>query len=1025
MKKIFRLIIPLTLILFGAVPANWFLNKKDVLINGVDTNFPLDPVVWFERRMYVWNSIANAGLDFSSSIAGLFFHSIQVFPYILGFSLQYTQIFSTVFWFSLIVISSYILARKIFPRKALVQLLFVNLYSFNIFLFNTWENIKVANLSIMASIPFALFILITLNENSVSKIKAAFCLVFVGIVVSGAGINPAYFISFFSVLVLYLISQILNTSRQEIIFKSKNLILLTIVILLVNAFWILPTSNYILKNIPTGESIGKIGFNNWVDSLSENTSLLNVMRMQGAWDWYAFDSITGLPLYIPYALNYFYNSIFILFSFLITGISMLGLLLYDKHKKHLSLFFGILLVIGIFLGAGTHPPTGDIYRWFLNHLPFFSLFRSPWYIFTPLLILAIAGLCSLFVERLFELKDRMTGYSSRTQLFIRIALNLSVAIMIIGNLLYCYPLVTGKIFRPNRHDGFFVKFPSYITDAGKWLSTDHNGRIIGYPDNEIEEFKWGYRGIESILALLVDRDVLFSPLNDPDSSVALLIREFYLNLKKGQIDSAKSIAAKLNIGLIHEKQDQKSITLPLPIQISNLAKTSFGAWNFYLFPNQQYLPKIFSTTNISLANFSSDISFVNALANKELLLNAEDEVVGKIPHISEISNKMILSRNLQLQDFEEFQLSPSRLANRLISRDLGKVIFTFEIPEDGVYQPMIEKYHLQDFGIDLSKGLELELDNTKVAWNARSSTESYLYLDPVFLSKGAHRVMLKLANSNLVKGGDFESGMTFDKGGEGKGEGVYEISEIAGNKFLSINNIDRADISADFKITSFDPLSVYYFEIKYKQIYGNNTNILMRQSNVNTIFKAQVERMPNHPEWKLASFYFDPVKADSNMYVELLAPHVSDPLGTKILYDDLKAHKVFTNKLLFMHMAEKEGTSLLSEPKVNFNKISPVEYQLDVTEAYKPHIIVFSENYSPDWKVEVTDKDGLKLKVKLLHFSANLYANAWYIEGVPSEYKLKISHNAQIFAWIGFAISSLTILTVAVMFIRSLKYGSR
>ena len=63
--------------LLGLTPLIWFYGKGSVFINGIDTNFPLDPWIWFQRRLYVWNSITNGGADFSSSTAGLFFHLIQ------------------------------------------------------------------------------------------------------------------------------------------------------------------------------------------------------------------------------------------------------------------------------------------------------------------------------------------------------------------------------------------------------------------------------------------------------------------------------------------------------------------------------------------------------------------------------------------------------------------------------------------------------------------------------------------------------------------------------------------------------------------------------------------------------------------------------------------------------------------------------------------------------------------------------------------------------------------------------------
>ena len=196
-----------------------------------------------------------------------------------------------------------------------------------------------ANLSLIAAIPAALAIMVSLNDKRIDKKRAAFISALIGIILSGSGINPSYFSVFFIILIVYFISSIINEfNLKTTIFLAKNFLLVSLVVILINLFWILPTANFIIKNISPSGSIDKLGFTNWVDSLSENTSLLNVMRVQGAWDWYAFDQITNLPLYIPYVLNYFYKFPFIVFSFLIPALAMIALIFRGENKRQLYLF---------------------------------------------------------------------------------------------------------------------------------------------------------------------------------------------------------------------------------------------------------------------------------------------------------------------------------------------------------------------------------------------------------------------------------------------------------------------------------------------------------------------------------------------------------------------------------------------------------------------------------------------------------------------------------------------------------------
>jgi len=983
-------------------PIIWFWGKGNILINGVDTNFPLNPLIWFIRRFYVWNSIVNAGADFSSSTAGLFFHFVQTLPFVLGFKLQSVELISLIFWFMLIVFSSFFLSRVIFPKRYLPQLLFTSFYSFNVYLFNTWENVKVTNLSLTAGIPLALGILILFDKGKITR-KSRFLLsILTGVVLSGTGINPSYFLSFFIIVFIYVVGRIIVFPNARIATLINFLPVLS-TITIVNIFWIFPTLNFILKGISIEGSIDNLGFTNWVDSLSENTSLFNVFRLQGAWDWYSVDDVTGLPLYIPYALNYFYRLPFIVFSLVAPILAILSLIFRKKENNYLYLGFSIMLLVGIFLGTGTHPPTGTVFRYLLDHVPFFSLFRSPWYIFTPLVTLAYAGFIGLLFDNIFEylqVKKQVIG---------KFLLGFLGIILLIGNLLYCYPLVTGKIFRPGRSDGFYINFPNYIFDAARWLKEeDSDRRIISYPDDEIENFKWGYRGIESILQLLTNREIIISSLNAPNSAVSRLIKEFYWRLKRQELDSVLKIAEKLNISHIFEKKDQGSLSPSLPLEITtNYESNKFDQWNFYKLPEGDITAKIFSPLNLTFSYpYSQGQIAISVLDSNNQIINPDDSGVAKIENISKITGKVVVAENLQAKSFQEFSLSVSKLSSRLVSRDLSRAEFQFEIQEDGFYQPVLEKYRLKDFGVDPEKSLGVLLDGKEMVLNIEGADDSFVFYKQVLLKAGPHKATFSLNNRNLIVGGDFEGGEVFKKGGYGEGEVSYEIKKGESGKYLEITNYGKAEPSADFTITDFDPFTPYYVEVRYKQIYGNNGVVIPEQNTSTTLVKAQNERLPNYPEWVKFSFYYDPVKTESEMKIFLISPFTTDPLGTKIDYDDLVVRKVFVNNLIFV----KKNDSLLVVSEVNFQKISPVLYRGSVDKAVGPHAIVFSENYSTEWKMKVFNERGQIIKMNLPHFSVNLYANGWFFENTPEKYFFEIYYQPQNLYSIGLTISGLVLL---------------
>ncbi len=1001
----------LILILFSLTPLVWFYGKGNVLISGVDTNFPLNPLMWFLRRFYTWNPIANAGLDFSSSTAGLFFHLIQVIPYSIGFSLQMVEIISLVFWFGVLVFSSYFFARTIISKRFIIQLLFVSLYCFNLYLFNTWENIKVGNLSLYGALPLGLAILYKLQKRELNLKGAFLYIVLTGIILSGSGINPAYFACFVLAVIIFLISNtILDFKFKKVLLLLKNAVIFLVVIVLTNFFWILPTSHFISTYLSPNQSIDKLGFTNWVDSLSENTSFLNVFRAQGAWDWYPVDGITQEPLYIPYSSLYFKNTLFVSFSFLLPLLAILSLIFLKKDKRSIYLMLSIFLLLSVFLGAGTHLPSGSIFRFFSSHVPFFSLFRSPWYIFTPFLIFSIAGLISLLFDYLFSLKE-----SNKKSLYLRIfskneafysyMLYGACIALILANLFYNYPLIKGTIYRPLRYDSFFVKFPSYIFESGKWLEENNKGRVISYPDDELENYKWGYRGIESLLNLIVDAETLYRPLNDVQAPAVKLVDVFYKYLGRGQISAANAIAKKLAISKILEKKDQNSLALDLKDKLSSYKVNEFGLWKFYSLPDDVTFDKIYTSSEYAYA-YPVDERYkgIALLDGGEVLLNPQDSIVKQNVSLSNPGKTVILSSNSQTTDYINFIKGPSKLSSRLLERFVSLVLFEFSIPEKNFYQPVLERYRLEDFGISTSDPLQVEIDGENKVLTISSINDSLVFFNGIEFEKGNHSILMPLKNDNLIK-----NFINLDPNAK-EGEGLITAPTEDNEQVLSIFNNTGKDTFLVYKINDFDPLRNYLIKLKYRQVYGNDAVVFVTQKVSSGLVKVQVERMPHHPDWNNFSFFFEPVKTKSDLEIRLAAPETPDPLGTTVFYSSLSVQKIFDNNLFLISESSPSSTNRT----VTFQKKSPIEYKGEVKNVAGKHTLVFSENFSENWGLEIFDKNGDKISKDLLHFSVNYFANGWFID-MPNDYNFRIFYKPQILFWLGLGVSAI-VLSISVFF---------
>jgi hypothetical protein len=992
MKRFERILTIGFLIILSLTPLIWFIGKRGILINGVDTNFPLDPAIWFARRFFAWQAVNNLGSDFSAGSAGLFFHFIQFLPFRLGFALQSVEIFSLVFWFFLIVFSTWFFARLILPNKRLPQIVFVTLFTLNIYMFNSWENVKVANLALVAAIPMGLSILLLLRENKIKRSTSYLFAMFTGIVLSGAGINPAYIICFFLILFIFVLAEVLNDFRDKrlVIERIKDFLFIGIFITLANLFWILPTINFIFGTITSNNSIGSLGFTNWVDSLSQNTSLVNVTRMMGAWDWYSLDSTTNLPLYIPYATRYFFNPFFIAFSFIIPSIAFIAFSLKRKIVNFLYLVFAILLVIGIFLTSGTHPPTGDLFAFFARHIPFFSLFRSPWYIFAPLVGLSIAGLVSMFF---YELENR---FSKR-----KVAQTLSV-VFVVCMLIYSYPLVLGKIFRPNFNGTFYLKFPDYVFQTHDWLiKTPARGRILSYPDDNIEKFKWGYSGVDSILGLMSDREVVDASLNDTTSPFALSVSEFYNSAKKGESIKAKNLADKFGVGQIFYKKDEVSLTTVLPDSMSSSKAINFGEWSFYNFPSDEKpTPKIYATTCCFLSYPNSDSALNLTLLNRnQSLINPNDSIL-KNTNLVTTSGAIIHSTNSQLTDFTTMDSGTSYLKSRLLFRDLGTVQFDFNAVQSGIYKPVLQKYGIDDFGVINQNSINLQLDGKNQTWNILKMDDSYLYFSPINITSGKHSVIITLKNRNAIDINNFTK----------VGDGSFDYAD---GVFTMLNKSNK-DIYFQFPIMRFDPSAYYLIALSYKQTYGNNAQVLMDQRSHSTLFKEQTQSMPDYPEWIPFSFYYHPIQTQSDFTIGLEAPQTKDVLGTKVSYKDVAVYKVFTNDLFF----EKDAENNLSTPNVSFKENSPITYSGEVMDVNSSHVILFNESYSPQWQLHLEGAQN----AKATHFTINSFANAWYIEGAPGDYKFTITYKPQSLLKVGYILTGISVLAVLSYYIYEKRY---
>lgn len=949
--------------LFCFTPVLWFVGRDpNVLINGLDTNFPLDPLVWFGRRLFVWNNIVNAGTDFSSSTAGLFFHFIQLVPFVLGFSLKNVEIFSMIFWFSMVVASSFILARSITPRSKLAQIVFVALYAFNVYLFNTWENVKVANLSLVASLPLFIAVVYLWINNTIALKRALLVLLIASILAMGSGINPAYFlVTALAVLI------------EGFMLKNVKIPALSILILsAVNLFWILPLFNFLL--VSGTSNLEGLGLTNWLESLSKDTSITNVVRLQGAWDWYALDKY-GMPQYLPYTLNYLYNPPFVIFSFAAPVLAVVSFLFANAKKKFWYVFFGILAVLGIFLGVGAHQPTGRLFVFLYEHIPFLSFFRSPWYIFTPLLVISYSGLIGLLFEELHErFINKPFGWIVGVLGFIFLVLY--------G--IYNYPLINGKIFRPDK-DGFYVSFPQYLWDAKEWLDkseSSENKRIIAYPDDDLETFSWGYKGTESILGLFADREIIAPSFNVSSKTFGFLLKDFYSHVKRGEYESAAAVLNFFGADTIFYKKDSPTLSPAITENIKKIAdSTDFGEWSFMKVRKEInkkiYLPKAIYN-NLSYPDES--VFQVPLLADGAAVVNGTiDSEVAKIP---ESGSYLSLARAY------DYGSENNELSN------IQKYGWT--LPKDGVFNLSIEKLEIG------AGGVSVKIDGIEINRQLIGEREAFIEIGPLKLEKGNHVAQITYPKQeNLMKISDFSQYIA----GTNLREEEYPSDT---KRTLMAFNPANEEKTIKLPVENFNPFIRYAVGFDYKYIYGSVPILDIVQSAPTAPVKSHSVYTGSSIDWESKHDIFRPVETNSKLEIIIRMPPNNFGGKSKMYFENIFIERIYDNKVFVVEKAEE---TVLPD-SIAFTKVNPVKYEIAVTVSEKKNSgvnLVFLEGFSKDWVL--TPKDNRE-GFKTLHYMVNGYANGWYIPQRSGSLNYVIYYRPQRIFQIGLAVSLATILSI-------------
>lgn len=467
------------LVCISLIPLAWF--PEGYIVTGHDAAYPINIAETFRNRLFAWNSQQNFGYDNTPHLGAIPIHGVEALFHSIGLPLARAQQFSFVFWFLVMGLSAYYFAYsfrntisfRFFPLLSAI------IYIINFYLIALWRYGSITTFSAYCALPVILAFVIAALQDRTSVLKAGIAISLAAMVFNGGG---GLSIPLFGALLISVISAVSYFSFLEgkSAWKSviKKTILLCIFIVVfsafLNAYWLFPFIHYAVSNFTKGLEAngGAAGVLVWTDSVSKNTSLINLFRLQGIPEWY--DNAVH-----PFANSYLTNPFLITASFLFAPLAYASLLFAKEiRQKKLILYFIILSLIAIFFSAGTHPPTGWLFAQFMLHVPGFVIFRSAQYKFVPALYLSFSVLISFTLNYLLYKTSMLERFKMLPSRVARIVVVFACILFVLG---YHWPYFGTNFFQYSPPLTTLLKVPEYVFAYDEWINdhlNDNNRTLI-------------------------------------------------------------------------------------------------------------------------------------------------------------------------------------------------------------------------------------------------------------------------------------------------------------------------------------------------------------------------------------------------------------------------------------------------------------------------------------------------------------------------------------------------------------------
>ena len=988
------------IIVVAILPLTWFGSAR--LFTGTDINFPLNPIARFTGLFSLWDARTQTGQDQSVLLTTMPFDAVQALVKTTGASITIVEKAELVFWLGTIALAVAFFMNQLFADQSDRARIWgitlgVAVYIFNPFLIDRINEIDVATLGAMVAMPIIFGCALAVWNKRIKPWRAAIGATFASLVGAGLFANPPLVLVILIFSIGFILIGLLTNNRSGNFRFIQFIFFFLLLFSLINLWWLLPYAQS-LRTLAGSSSGGLGGLNllNWIDGVSKHNSFWNVLRMQGAWDWY--ETGIGGVLYVPFASIYQNSKIFLGLSLVLPAGALLSVLSLRKatwSQRILWIFLAISLVISLIYSMGTFNSAS---RWLYGHtaniIPFFSLIRSPWYKFGYVTTLAYSTLIAWLS---IWLANRIPNRWLRSGV---------LGALMIAIVVYAFPLINGQryLFAYTR----LKSIPSYVTTATDYLNSQPDThRVVTLPQEIAFDYTWGYGSGGDILTNLLHRPVLSNTTfssGDRTGSDALLA-SFYNALYK-DTPNATRLLDYLDANWFIHKTDAKVsdyarnddsffIRNRISKQSDVVLDRTFGAWDIY----KRATPppgRVVASTQVwtVFGDVNQSIQALPDLLNHTL---SDNQFVSFYLRSEGKTAGQGSTRSILLKQFP-FVQSGGPIQNLDFSAPFFGTITT-DILSGSTINPVVLN------GKTVTPNGQNQLGQSQNSIATTASPNVNLLKNPSFANK---------INFSLTDSGPWQF---VDCSGKTRTEAHFDVKSVKGsdaNPGIQLSATNHI-LAAYQSVTNLAPQTILRLSFDYRNIEGQVPSFAYSYNKDDNNVVIGGSQLTSSSNWQHVETYFETNEDTTGLTVYLYAG-AKDGQTTVNEYDNVQLHAINSAKTLALLSAE---TPTSPPPSVQATQNSNTKWTVQVGPSQSRYLLSFLETYNPGWVATINGKQVSADN----HVEIDGYANAWWLEPnlEPITVVLEYSPQHQFMMAIWISIASGTIALLLLFIYRSQK----